>query len=108
MLMSTVERRAEIGVLRAVGVTRGSILRTMLFEAALLGLVGATLGVFVTALLVGALYLATPVELAVVLHPLNAVYLLAAFVFGVLISVVSGIYPAWKAANERPVDALRG
>jgi putative ABC transport system permease protein len=107
MLMSTVERREEIGVLRAVGVSRGSILRTMLFEAALLGLIGATLGVVVTVLLVAALYLATPVELGIVLDPTNVVYLVAAFGFGVLISVVSGLYPAWKAANERPVDALR-
>ncbi len=108
MLMSTVERRREIGVLRAVGVSRADILRTILIEAALLGLLGAAVGVAVTVALVTALYLATPVELWVVLHPMNGVYLLAAFAFGVLVSVVSGLYPAWKAATERPVDALRG
>ena len=107
MLMSTVERREEIGVMRAVGVPRRAVLRTMLFEAALLGLVGAAGGVVITALLVVGLYLATPVELWVVLDPTNGVYLAAAFAFGVLISVVSGLYPAWKAANERPVEALR-
>jgi len=108
MLMSTVERRQEIGVLRAVGVSRRAVLRTMLFEATLLGLLGAFAGVAVTVCLVAALYLATPVELWIVLDPTNGLYLLGAFVFGVLISVVSGLYPAWKAANERPVDALRG
>ena len=108
MLMSTVERRQEIGVLRAVGVSRRAILRTMLFEAALLGVFGAAAGVVVTVGLVAALYLATPVELWIVLDPRNGLYLLGAFVFGVLISVVSGLYPAWSAANERPVDALRG
>ncbi|MDR9381866.1 MAG: ABC transporter permease [Natronomonas sp.] len=108
MLMSAVERREEIGVLRAVGVSRRSVLRTMLFEAALLGVVGALGGVLVTALLVAGLYLATPVELWIVLDPTNALYLVGAFAFGILISVVSGLYPAWKAANERPVDALRG
>ncbi|MFO7925347.1 ABC transporter permease [Natronomonas sp.] len=108
MLMSAVERREEIGVLRAVGVSRRAILRTMLFEAALLGVVGATGGVLVTTLLVAGLYLATPVELWIVLDPTNALYLLGAFAFGILISVVSGLYPAWQAANERPVDALRG
>ena len=108
MLMSTVERRQEIGVLRAVGVSRRSILRTMLFEAALLGVIGAAAGVVVTVGLVAALYLATQVELWIVLDPTNGLYLLGAFAFGVLISVISGLYPAWSAANERPVEALRG
>ncbi len=108
MLMSAVERRAEIGVLRAVGVSRGAVLRMMLFEAALLGLIGAVGGVLVTVLLVAVLYITTPVELWIVLEVTNGLYLLGAFAFGVLISVVSGLYPAWKAANERPVDALRG
>ena len=108
MLMSTVERRQEIGVLRAVGVSRRAILRTMLFEAALLGVIGAAAGVVVTVGLVAALYLATQVELWIVLDPTNGLYLLGAFVFGVLISVISGLYPAWSAANERPVEALRG
>ena len=107
MLMSTVERRQEIGVLRAVGVPRRAILRSMVFEAALLGVLGALGGVAVTVVLVAGLYLFTPVDLRIVLNPRNGLYLVGAFVFGVLISVVSGLYPAWKAANERPVDALR-
>jgi putative ABC transport system permease protein len=108
MLMSTVERRQEIGVLRAVGVSRWAVLRTILFEATLLGVVGAAGGVLVTVALVAGLYLATPVELWIVLDPTNGLYLLGAFAFGVLISVLGGLYPAWTAANERPVDALRG
>jgi len=108
MLMSTVERRQEIGVLRAVGVSRWAVLRTILFEATLLGVVGAAAGVLVTVALVAGLYLATPVELWIVLDPTNGLYLLGAFAFGVLISVLGGLYPAWTAANERPVDALRG
>ena len=107
MLMSTVERRQEIGVLRAVGVPRRAVLRTMLFEAALLGIVGALGGIVVTVGLVAVLYVVTPVELGMVLDPRNGLYLLGAFAFGILISVASGLYPAWKAANERPVDALR-
>lgn len=107
MLMSTVERREEIGVLRAVGVEKRDVMRMILVEAALLGVIGAGSGVVVSIGLVGLLYLVAPVELWILLHPTNALYLLLAFVIGVGISVVSGLYPAWKAANERPVDALR-
>ena len=107
MLMSTVERRAEIGVLRAVGVERDDIMRMILVEAALLGVIGAAAGVVVSVVLVGVLYLVAPIELWTLLHPTNFLYLLLAFAIGVGISVISGLYPAWSAANERPVEALR-
>jgi len=47
------------------------------------------------------------VDAALVLDPTNGYYLLLALVFGVGVGIVSGAYPAWKAANERPVEALR-
>ncbi|PHQ46147.1 ABC transporter permease [Halorubrum sp. C3] len=107
MLMSTVERRGEIGVLRAVGITRGEVLRMILTEAVFLGVIGGVLGVVVS------------VGIGVVLfeflvgNPLNAFrwqsaqYLLYGMLFAVVASTISGLYPAWKAANERPVEALR-
>jgi len=107
MLMSTVERREEIGVMRAVGVKKGEVLRMMLIEAGLLGLLGAVGGVVVSILLAAGLYLATPVELWILLDPANFFYLALAFAFGIGVSLLSGLYPAWKAASERPVDALR-
>jgi putative ABC transport system permease protein len=108
MLMSTIERRGEIGVLRAVGYQRLDVLKILLTEAMLLGLVGGLVGV---ALSVGAgaaiahFALGDPMQ---ALQPGNVVYYVAGLAFGVLTSVVSGLYPAWKAAKERPVDALRG
>jgi len=107
MLMSTVERREEIGVLRAVGVEKGDVLRMMLFEAVMLGAAGALSGMVVSVLLTVLLYLVTPIELWILLHPTNALYLGLAVAFGIVISLLSGLYPAWKAASERPVDALR-
>ena len=107
MLMSTVERREEIGVLRAVGVEKRDVMRMILVEAALLGVIGAAGGVLASVAIVALLYLVAPIDLWILLAPTNAAYLLLAFVIGVAISVASGVYPAWKAANERPVDALR-
>ncbi|GAA0544450.1 ABC transporter permease [Halorubrum ejinorense] len=108
MLMSTVERRQEIGVMRAVGVTRRDVLRVLLAEAGLIGAVGAAAGTLLTVLLVAGLVVgAEEVDAALALDPTNGYYLLLALVFGVGVGIVSGAYPAWKAANERPVEALR-
>ncbi|KAA9409328.1 ABC transporter permease [Haloarcula hispanica] len=108
MLMSTVERREEIGVLRAVGYQKRDVLKVMLMEATLLGFLGGIAGVILS---VGAglaiNHYAVGDAMAVFRLP-NAWYVGAAFTFGVLTSIVSGLYPAWKAASEEPVDALRG
>jgi putative ABC transport system permease protein len=108
MLMSVSERREEIGVLRAVGVQQGDVLRTILVEAGLLGVVGGVVGVVLATAGTGVLYAVIPeVTLQIVLAPRNAGYLLVAFGFGVAVSLLSGLYPAWRASNQRPVDALR-
>ena len=108
MLMSTAERRGEIGVMRAVGIHRDSVLRMLLFEATLLGAVGGVGGALLSAIAVFALWSVTPIGLDVVLVWRNAAYLAGGILFGVSVALVSGAYPAWKAASERPVEALRG
>ncbi len=107
MLMSTVERRQEIGVLRAVGVQKFDVVRMILAEAALLGLVGGVLGA-VLALFAGlALNQFVLGDPTVTFRPRNLLFLVLAVAFGLVASILSGLYPAWRAANERPVDALR-
>jgi putative ABC transport system permease protein len=107
MLMSTIERRGEIGVLRAVGYQKRDVLKVLLAEAALLGALGGLVGVVFSlgvGLVVAQVMLSDPLA---VLEPGTAIYLPLAFLFGVVTSMVAGLYPAWKAANERPVEALR-
>ena len=108
MLMSTAERRGEIGVMRAVGIYRVDILKLLLVEALLLGVVGGFAGALLSAVAGLLLWAATPVGLDVVLVGRNVGFLVGGFAFGVVVALVSGAYPAWQAANERPVDALRG
>ena len=108
MLMSTIERRGEIGVLRAVGIRRREVLRMILTEAAFLGIIGGLVGA------VAALGIGLAMNQVLFSDPTLAFrwasfrYVLFGFAFAVVASVVSGIYPAWKAANERPVETLRG
>jgi putative ABC transport system permease protein len=108
MLMSTVERREEIGVLRAVGVQRTSVLKILLAEATLLGFVGGAVGVVISILVGGVINHFMLEDALMVFRPGNLRYVAMALGFAVGISLLSGAYPAWKAANERPVEALRG
>ncbi|MFT4884886.1 MAG: putative ABC transport system permease protein [Natronomonas sp.] len=107
MLMSTTERKGEIGLLRAVGVQKRDILRTLVVESTLLGVIGGLVGVLLSIAATLLLWYASPIALGIILDPSNGLYLVAAFVFGVAISLASGLYPAWKAANLEPVKALR-
>ncbi|MEA5389622.1 ABC transporter permease [Haloarculaceae archaeon H-GB2-1] len=108
MLMSTIERRGEIGVLRAVGVRRSEVLRMILSEATVIGLIGGSVGALLSlgvGLGINELLFGRP---SLVFAWDSARYLVYGFGFGALASLLSGVYPAWKAANDPPVEALRG
>ncbi|MFB6122693.1 MAG: ABC transporter permease [Haloferacaceae archaeon] len=107
MLMAVIKRREEIGVLRSVGYTKLDIVRILLVEAALLGAIGAAVGgtlALGVAMAANVIFLGDPLAFS----GSAVAYLVGAVAFGVLTSLVAGAYPAWRAANERPVEALRG
>ncbi|MFC7135786.1 ABC transporter permease [Halobaculum litoreum] len=107
MLMAAIERREEIGVLRAVGYEKVDIVRIMLAEATLLGAIGSLLGGAVTLAIVAVIndaLLGAPFAYSAAALQ----YVVGGMVFGVVASLLAGIYPAWRAARERPVEALRG
>ncbi|SEF54416.1 ABC transporter permease [Halobellus limi] len=108
MLMSTIERRGEIGVLRAVGIRRGEVLRMILAEAAFLGVGGGVVGAAASLGVGLVIFQVLSGDPLLVFGWPSVRYLLLGFGFAVVASLLSGIYPAWKAANDPPVEALRG
>jgi putative ABC transport system permease protein len=79
----------------------------ILAEAALLGLVGGLVGCLL-AVLAGMVLNSYALEDPLATFEMrNLGFLLLAFAFALGTSLLSGLYPAWKAANERPVEALR-
>lgn len=107
MLMSTVERRGEIGVLRAVGIRRMEVLRMILAEAAFLGVAGGVIGAVISLLIGFVLFHYVSGNFLLVFGWDSSRYLVMGFLFAVGASLLSGIYPAWKAANDPPVESLR-
>ena len=102
MVMSVIERRMEVGVRRALGATRRHIRMQFLLESVLLAAIGGVLGtVLGAAITVG---YAVSQELAVAV-PLEA--LGASIGAAMLIGAVAGLYPATRAANIPPAQAVR-
>ena len=103
MLVTVTERTREIGIRRAIGATRASIVSQFLIEAAMLcglgGIVGILVGTVCSVVLSKNLVQMT-------IYPALWVTL-AAFGLSVLLGVVFGIYPAAKASKLQPVEALR-
>lgn len=102
MLVSVTERTKEIGIRKAVGATRSSILSQFLIEAVVLTSIGGVIGVAIG----GALSVAINTY-----SPLPAFIPFWAIILGIFVSssigVVFGVLPAWKAANLDPIEALR-
>jgi ABC-type antimicrobial peptide transport system permease subunit len=101
-LVSVIERTGEIGLRRALGATRRHIAVQFLMESATMGFVGGVLGASIGTLLV--VFVSAYQSWTPVLDPLVP---FAAPLLGALIGLVSGTYPALRAARLEPVEALR-
>lgn len=112
MVVSLIERTREIGILKALGMKSRTVLSIFLGESVIIGLIGAVVGILVgysLAVVVGQIlgsgifggggFTLTPVLTPLVLG--------GSLAFGVGVSVIFALYPAWRASKLKPVDALR-
>ncbi|MEF8830971.1 MAG: ABC transporter permease [Halobacteriales archaeon] len=104
MLVSVTERTREIGIMKAVGARRSDVIKLFVIEAAILGVVGAALGTGLGVVVgwVATLdpFLGLPLRFPLEWFPI-------AIGVGILVGVVSGLYPAWRGARTDPIEALR-
>jgi len=101
MLLSVAGRVKEIGIRKAIGARRQDILIQFLAESSTLSLLGAAIGILLGIGLGAVVDKISPLPAAV---PMWAI--VVALSVGLFVGVASGIYPAWKAANQDPIVAL--
>ena len=100
MYVSVVERIKEIGIRRAIGATKRDILVQFLTESVLLSLIGGIGGILVSAVIVLLINQFFPAVI-------SATSVLVAFGVSSLVGIVFGVFPARKAANMSPIEAIR-
>jgi len=105
---SVLERIREIGVLKSIGFKEKDILVLFLNEAAIIGMIGGTLGLVFGVVLAHILMLVISPEYASIIKPIFTVESFAStWVLSVGLSIIAGLYPAWRASKLDPVAALR-
>jgi len=113
LLTAVMERTYEIGILKALGFKNSLIMKLFLSEAALIGTIGATVGILLGmglgAFLIGLLWASTPqAEFWGTIQPVFlARDVIFVWVFSLVVSIIAGLYPAWRASRLDPVVALR-
>ncbi len=120
MIVSLMERTREIGILKALGMKSRTVLLIFLGEAVIIGFLGAVIGVgagwTLAQVVVRALNFGggtrfgnqAAVSNGLTINPvLTPTVFVGAMAFGLMVSVVFALYPAWRASKLKPVEALR-
>jgi putative ABC transport system permease protein len=114
MIVSLIERTREIGILKALGMKSRTVLTIFLGESVIIGLIGAVVGIVlgwilanVTASVLGSGVFGGGTGEFTITPLLTPEVLVGALAFGVGVSVIFALYPAWRASKLKPVEALR-
>ena len=108
MLMAVLERTKEIGTMKAIGATNRSVVTLFLAESAIVGFLGGVVGAFV-----GYAFAASVGSLAInflgssLLIEFNPILMALVITFSTIVGIISGTYPAYRAAKLDPIEALR-
>jgi putative ABC transport system permease protein len=107
MIMSVSERVKEIGILRSIGTRKSEIRKMFLYESAIIGLIGAGVGALLSVVSGYLTVLAIVGNTDYFFTPASLVYIPQGMLIGVGTCILSGVYPAWRAADLDPIEALR-
>jgi putative ABC transport system permease protein len=113
LVMAVLERRREIGVMKAIGASDGDVKRLFFAEASAMGFFGGVLGIALGFAIGKAINVGTSIYLHRHQLPSEAVWILppwlvgAAIVFSIVVSLLAGLYPASRAARLDPVQTLK-
>ncbi len=107
ILMSVLERTRELGVLRAVGWSRGRILSMVLKESLLLGALGGLTGILIGYILTQGLAAVPSIGEMIGSGSFSPGLILQAMAIAIILGALGGLYPAWRATKMQPVEALR-
>jgi putative ABC transport system permease protein len=102
MLVSVTERTREIGLKKAIGAKKGSILAQFLTEASVLTSIGGIIGVGIGIALAQLISKIASVPVAI-----SSLSIVVSVVFSMVVGIVFGLIPSIKASNLNPIDALR-
>lgn len=105
MIMSVMERKREIGTMKAMGATSWSIIRQIVTESAMISLIGAAGGIILGS--IAALGIGSAIGSNMISASITPGLLLTALGFALILGILGGLYPARKAVLLDPVEALR-
>ncbi|MDD1775230.1 MAG: FtsX-like permease family protein [Methanobacterium sp.] len=109
MLVNVTERTREIGVLKAIGFTNREVLGSILLESALIGFIGGIVGLIIAAILLQTAIILFGSQIGdIKLISMLPLWLIVGVIGGATgLSVLAGLYPAWRASRLNVVEALR-
>lgn len=106
MSVSVADQTREIGVKRALGASAGRVVRDVIVEASLIGVLGGALGTVVALVASWAMNEAAVASGGAPTFTIAWALPLVAMVFSVAVGALGGLYPAWRVSRMDPVDAL--
>jgi putative ABC transport system permease protein len=107
MMMSVNERVQEIGILLSIGTETGEVRKMFVYEALILGILGGVIGGVMSLVIGYSVVDAMMGTTEFFFLPDSLIYIPEGMLIGMVVCVISGLYPAWRASNMDPIDALR-